>query len=206
MNPCRFFTLLAALWIERPDRMPAWLRPHTDQCDSCRRTVQAEAAMARQLTSTALPPSQPFPPFLKQRILAQVRNPAPTAIPPSSRWVVRWAASAAAIAVGAVFLLLLMPRTDDGITTGPGLLDAGTTTTGHGPTAAALDRIAGTDLIQWGQAVHEPLELEWARAVEDGHRLLAAVVQSCVPNPAADVLLSRTRQLLPGPAGRRGND
>jgi hypothetical protein len=205
MNPCRFFTFLAALWIERPDQMPAWLRRHTDRCDSCRRTVQAEADVARQLTSTALPHRQPFPPFLKQRILAQVRNPAPTAIPPS-RWAVRWATSVAAIAVGALVLLLFMPRTDDGIATGPGLLDVGTTTAGHWLTATALDRVAGTDLIQWGQAVHEPLELEWTRAVEDGHRLLAAVVQSCVPDPAADVLLSRTRQLLPGTAGRLGND
>jgi hypothetical protein len=65
------------------------------------------------------------------------------------------------------------------------------------PTTSALPRMVGAELLRWSQSVHEPLEQEWARTVEDGHRLLAAVVQSCVPDPAADAFLNRTRQMLP---------
>jgi hypothetical protein len=44
----------------------------------------------------------------------------------------------------------------------------------------------------------QPLEGELANAVEDSRRLFAAVVQSCVPDAAAEVILERTGSWMTG--------
>jgi hypothetical protein len=198
MKTCHFLSFLASLWIERPQRMPVWLRRHMDRCDSCRRTFQAELEIVRRLPVVSLSANPSIPTRLKQRILAHARTPEPPSAwaPPG---LGRWIASGAAIAVCVGALVLLMPRPDQEPEhwAEAGQVDAGTAAAFTWSTSP-LDRITGEELLRWGKVMHEPLEQEWARAVEDGHRLLAAVVESCVPDPAADALLSRTRQLLPG--------
>jgi hypothetical protein len=199
MNICRFLSILGSLWMERPQRMPAWLRRHMERCDSCRRSSQAELEVVRRLQAGSLAANQSsIPPRLKQRILAQVQAPKP-----ATAWLssmpCRWITSGAAVAVCVAVLILLMPRAGDesGMRTEVDPVESGTVAQFSWSTGNPLDRVAGAELLRWSKVMHEPLELEWARTVEDGHRLLAAVVQSCVPDPAADAFLSRTRQLLP---------
>jgi hypothetical protein len=207
MITCRFLSLLASFRIERPERMPGWLRRHVERCDSCRRSFQAEREIARRLPAASTSTNQALPPFLKQRILARVRTDQSTSNA-SLRFAFRSAASVAAIAACALLLLLLMPRAGHEVVTWSSEDEPSPATSTAFPwsTTTAMDRVAGADLLRWGQTVHEPLEMEWARAVEDGHRLLAVVVQSCLPEPTADVLLSRTRQWVPTPATRNAID
>jgi hypothetical protein len=197
MNTCRFLTLCASFWIERPDQMPTWLQRHLQRCGTCRHTFDAETHVARRLSAAPLPAAQPWSRMLEQRILARTRTEVPSH--PAPRPLLRWAPSVAAIALCAAFLALLMPPGGHEMVTGP---DAEPVEVAEAagmslPTTSALPRMVGAELLRWSQSVHEPLEQEWARTVEDGHRLLAAVVQSCVPDPAADAFLNRTRQMLP---------
>jgi hypothetical protein len=202
MKTSCFLTFFASFWVEQPDQMPAWLQRHLQRCDACNLTFGAESRVAHRLSAAPLPEASPWPTRLEQRILARTRSESCSvaARPPA----LRWAVSVAAMGLCAALLALLMPRPGQEMAAGPDLEASGEALSMElslpGAGATALPRVVGAELLRWSQSVHEPLEQEWARTVEDGHRLLAAVVESCIPDPAAEAFLNRTRQLLPTPS------
>lgn len=199
MKICSWLSILASIWAEAPERLPRFLRRHLDRCDRCRESWLAETRLASALPVAPPPARADFPPLLKQRILNHAKS--IQSVRHESRRTLLVPAGALALVVACAALLTFLHRgpTDLHVTRPepPRVQGDMPTESALPPLALSLDRVSGYEWLRWGQSIHQPLELEWNRTVQDGQRLLAAVVQSCVPEPAADALLTRTRHWMP---------
>jgi predicted anti-sigma-YlaC factor YlaD len=197
MIPCCLHRLLATFWLDGDAPAPGPVRRHLAACAGCRAAVAAHRAVAQTLARTASARQEPLPPFLPARIEAGWRAGREPAS--ARRHAVRWTASAAVACVALALLLLVLPDRpsgprDAGRSAGEGI-------TVWGATAAWPEGAALGDPQRWTAALQQPLEGELALAVEDGHRLFASAIRSCLPEPTAAAVVAQTRRLLPPRAG-----
>jgi hypothetical protein len=199
MKICSWLSFLASIWSDAPERLPQFLQRHVERCDRCRESWLAETRIARALPAALPPPQTQFPPSLKQRILNHPKCNQPVGHAPRGTLLVPAGALALVVACAALLTWLHRGPTDVLVARPEPLRahDDMPTESALSPLVLSLDRVSGQEWLRWGQSIHQPLELEWNRTIQDGQRLLATVVQSCVPEPAADALLTRTRQWMP---------
>jgi hypothetical protein len=190
MKTCHLLQTVASLWIDSPRRLPRLLRRHVDRCAACRRAYQLETELANKLATRTPVVNEPLPSHLAARINARVRE---SAIEPAAAgsMAFRWAVSLAAIVACAMLLALLVPYHRDEPVVWPVADNAEPTssTVTEPLVSISVNHSVNLYLPVLGRAVQGPLETELNLMVEDGHRLFAAAVQSCVPDPAANAFL-----------------
>jgi hypothetical protein len=190
MKTCHLFQPLASLWIDHPERVPRLLRRHINRCAACRRAYDSETELANKLASKAPMVTEPLPAYLAARIAARVRE-STIESPAAGSIAFRWAASLAVVVACVMLLALLVPYHRDEPVVWPVANKAGPTssTVTEPLVSISIDRSVNLYLPGLGRSVQGPLEAELNLMVEDGHRLFAAAVQSCVPDPAANAFL-----------------
>jgi hypothetical protein len=93
----------------------------------------------------------------------------------------------------AVVLMVLWPRP----TSDEQMLGGVATAPAQSGEVAGMPWLAEPSAVwQWTELGGGPLEGELASAIDDSRRLVSAVVHSCVPEPAAELMLARAENWL----------
>lgn len=188
MRWCRFFRM--SLSPESDGWWSGMMRWHAARCPECRERLERERALIDALRRSA-PIAPELPSFLKGRILANLERSgvAGAEARPAWRWMQPWAIAAICLFA----LAVVWPRPDrsgmeSGMTVEPSTMDW--------DAPASWVGVTTPDLVRWTELAGRPLEGEFENALKDGHRLFVAVVQSCVPERAAELILTETEEWM----------
>ena len=197
MKSCRIYRMIGSLFPETTGKWARALRRHVDRCDACRQRLDRERGLIQALRDSSPPIARGLRRSLNARILANLgRGDDAKMAGRMDGW--RWVRSSAIAAACLVLLAMFWPRQDPGVvesvnSVGPSRVEP-TVYLGAGTSWPS----GPSDVWRWAELAGQPLEGELANAVEDSRRLFAAVVQSCVPDPAAEVILAQTESWMSG--------
>jgi hypothetical protein len=173
------------------------LRRHVDRCDACRQALDRERGLIHALRRSAPPIARGLPRPLNARILSNLGR-ADDAMMAGALDGWRWVRSSAIALACLALLVVFWPRQDSDVVESVSSVEAPTLEPAVDLGAVQSWPTGPSDVLRWAELAGQPLEGELANAVEDSRRLFAAVVQSCVPDAAAEVILERTGRWMTG--------
>jgi hypothetical protein len=194
MKWCLLHRRMMGLFPEPESRWSGLARRHIERCDDCRQAFQNERTLIRALHRSAPPAVPEFPCALRARIVANLdRGNGGNRGHALERWhwLRPWVLAAAAVAV----LVAVWPRQgSDDMTVGvvSPSFDAQPPIRASGMSW----RAESSAFLQWTELGGGPLEGELANAIDDGRRLFATVVHSCVPEETAELVLARAESWI----------
>lgn len=193
MKLCKLYLSLASMWLDRPSALPCLIRRHVEHCPQCSEKLSRLADLEQQLTQVEIPDRTP--PFLVNRILANLKaNPAPSTAPQ-----LRWATSIAFVAVTVLVLAVMLQRGPSSHSDSSHSADSSSSGPGQSLTPMlGLTQSATENLRTWSSAMETPLQSELTLAMQDGRRMLSAMVSSFVPRDTTERWLDQAGALMPG--------
>lgn len=174
MMRCRIIRAVAACRLDDGAELPRWVRRHHAACLECRARYERDHECVRQLAATADGLRVPSPPFLQQRILANLGDWREKPVV-SQRWPRPWAVTASLAAVALAFVLVWGPR--------PARDMAGSDTDGSTQALAVFQKLPdGGTVLALGARLDAPLDDELKLVVADARSAWAALSRSFMPS------------------------
>jgi hypothetical protein len=159
--------------------LEAWMLAHAEQCPACRPHYQQAQAMIQGLTATAAGARRAAPPFLRARIMAELRGERRRASATGWSALRAWQVAVVTLALAGLVLGLVLRRSRPG----PG---ADNENPDWRDAVALLSQWAGgNDMVAWGNKVDEPLETELRLVVSDARNALGSLSRSFLPEEIA---------------------
>lgn len=156
---------------------PGWVRRHLEDCPACREHQERQQRSLEFLITQAPDRPVPAPPFLRQRVLANLKTwDAASAPAPRVGW---WTltGSMAAILV-AFWVVVWRPGTGSGNEADDPMSAVSA--------LAALERIpSGSTVMELGAQLDAPLEGEWELVKSDARKALTALARGFTTQPPA---------------------
>jgi len=167
MIRCQLHRWRMARCLDDGAALPARTQQHLDGCASCRAQYERERQCVGQLSAEAEAGCLPAPPYLRQRVIANLESwgqrPAPA--PAVRGWTAALAGAAMVVALG----LVVWPRSQT--QSHPVAVNASAV-----EALAALELIPnGTTMLELGSRLDEPLQGELDSVMLDARNALAAL-------------------------------
>src|SRR5688572_14791439 len=164
MKLCRIYRRAMVFWLDEP-AAPRWLGQHLERCPECRAAWETERRFIQQLGSQTPPRPEPVP-FLRARIVANVR----AQTPPGAHAEVRVLRPVGLAAFGLALVLALALLSLPGKK--PAQPVAVVAPRATQPPTVLARVVDGTELLRLVDRIDEPLETELQSVVNDARTAL----------------------------------
>jgi predicted anti-sigma-YlaC factor YlaD len=173
---CTVVEFISSRCLDDGKEVPAWLQAHFARCAACRERYEQECRIAQQLAASAQSMRREAPPFLHQRILANLESRSSQGH--SSRNRLAFASALVGLAaLVALFYFYPSPTTPRS--------SSHQIATKASPALAKLS--ASEDLLALSTKLDEPLQTELRLAINDARTALTSLSHNLFPD---DVLTS----------------
>lgn len=197
MKLCHLCRTLASLWLDDPQRWPAFIEKHVRHCPACREQLQRESSFAQELQTAAATERQPLPRVLPSRLESRLRTARAVDEPQSAQPAVwRWVAWAGAGVAGVLLVWVALSFWPEPPAK-PGTAITANTVPDPAVLVQTLVPRGGESFEQWSQLLERPLTREINSALQDSRGALIALVQNFVPEPNVAAVTERANSLFP---------
>jgi len=197
MKLCHLCRTLGSLWLDEPQRWPAFIEKHVRHCPACREHLARESSLAQGLQTAAATERQPLPRWLPSRLESRLRTAEavdePRSAQPAVWHRIAWAGAGVAgvLLVWVAFSFWAEPPAR------PGTAVTANTVPDPAVLVQTLVPRGGESFEQWSQLLERSLTREINSALQDSRGALIALVQNFVPEPSIAAVTERANGLFP---------